>query len=394
MNTRVLNVEHKSTSLEIGQGSSYWRRLLLDGQVSTYKTGVRAFGYEPVGTLYDVVRKVQLRPQLATPVEERKYTQPKDRACKECKKKNPTPAPHVEKVGEGDDARDVACIDGRIVTDPGGKLYANLRERDETPDEYRERVRADIAANPDKYFQRGLVVRLEQEERDAAKDAWELARQIRDSQLEGRWPRNPEACDSYGAMCAFWSVCTGETTIDDPTRFRDAEQHQELQNDDASDGKKRLPLLTISSMRAYRSCPRKYYFAYERRRRSISDADALRFGTIFHLGLEVWWSTVDIAQAIAAMRAAYAKHAIDLLDTIRAEELMLGYHVRWKDEPLHVLAVEAQFRAPLVNPATGAPSKTWELGGKIDAIVLAPDVPGVVSAGVPTLPAPAETSAA
>lgn len=369
----VVNVEHKSTSMEIGPGTPYWRRLLIDAQVSVYKQGVRSFGYEPVATLYDVVRKVSLRPQLATPVDERKYTQPKDRACKECKKKNPAPGPHVETI-ESDDGttRDVACVDGRIVTDPGGRLYANMRDRDETPDEYRERVRADIAANPEKYFQRGTVVRLAQEEHDAQLDAWELGKQIRESQLEQRWPRNPEACDSYGALCSYWSVCTGEATIDDPTRFRDADRHEELVAD-AEDGKKRLPLLTVSSMRSYRSCQRKYFYAYELRRRSVADHDALRFGTVFHVGLETWWKTVDIAQAIAAMRAAYTKYEIAQIDAIRAEELMLGYHARWKDEPFTVVAVEAQFRTALTNPKTGAASKTWELGGKIDAIVQAPE---------------------
>lgn len=363
----VMNVEHKSSSLEIGPGSPYWQRLILDAQVSVYKQGVRSFGFEPVATLYDVVRKVAIRPQLATPVEERQYTKPKDRACKECKKKAPAPAPHVEDV----DGVAVGCVDGRIVTDPGGRLYANMRDRDETPEEYRERVRADIAANPEKYYQRGMVVRLAQEELDAQADAWELAKQLRESQLRNRWPRNPEACDAYGQFCPYWSVCTGEATIDDPTRFRDADKHEELASED--DGKKRLPLLTVSSMRAYRSCQRKYFYAYELRRRSLADGDALRFGTVLHLGLETWWKTVDIGQALGAMRAAYAKSEIAPIDAIRAEELMLGYHARWKDEPFTVLAVEAQFRTQLVNPETGAASKTFELGGKIDAVVEAPE---------------------
>lgn len=388
----VVNVEHKSTSLEIGQGSSYWRRLLIDAQVSTYKQGVRAFGFEPVATLYDVVRKVALRPQLATPVAERAYTKPKDRACKECKKKNPSPGPHVEAI-EADDGttRDVACVEGRIVTDPGGRLYANMRDRDETPDEYRARVRADIAANPEKYFQRGMVVRLAQEEVDAQADAWELGKQIRESQLENRWPRNPEACDSYGSLCSYWAVCTGEATIDDPTRFRDADKHEELAAED--DGKKRLPLLTVSSMKSYRSCQRKYFYAYELRRRSIADGDALRFGTVMHIGLEVWWKTVDLGQAISAMRVAYAKQEIAQIDAIRVEELLLGYHARWKDEPFTVVAVEAQFRTALVNPKTGAASKTWELGGKIDAIVEAPQQAPGIAAAAPEALAVSESAA-
>lgn len=387
---KVMNVEHKTTSAEIGAGSAYWKRLLLDAQVSVYKVGARSFGHEPVGTLYDVIRKVGLQPALATPVEKREYTKPKDRACKECKKKNPTPGPHVEDV----DGAQVFCVDGRIVTDPGGKLYANLREHDETPDEFRARVRADICANPEKYFQRGVIVRLEQEEVDAAADCWEVAKQVHESKRENRWPRNPEACDAYGKFCDYFAVCTGEARIDDPTRFRDAGGvHEELATA-ADGGKVHLPLITVSAMKSFRSCPRKYFYAYELRRRSIASSDALRFGTVMHVGLEVWWQTVDVEKAIGAMRAAYAKHEIAHVEAIKAEELMLGYHVRWKNEPYTVVAVEAQFRTALVNPKTGAASKTWELGGKIDAIVEAPAHGPGVAAAAPEAPSASSASAA
>lgn len=364
--------EHKTTSLEIGPGSPYWKRLTLDSQVSNYLPGARALGFEPVGVLYDVVKKVNLRPRLATPVEDRKYTQAKDRACKECKRKAPAPLPHVETVGEGDDAREVQCVDGRIVTDPGGRLHAGMRDTDETPDEFRARVREDIAANPDKYFQRGIVVRTREEEVEAAADVWAIAEQIRESRRRNRWRRNVDACDSYGSWCSYWPVCSGEASIDDPSRYRDAGEHEELTA--ATDGKKRLPILSTSSARAYGSCPRKYFYAYELRRRALADHDALRFGTIFHVGLEVWWQTVDIEATLAAMRARYTKHAIAHVDAIKAEELMRGYHVRWKNEPLDVLAVEAEFTSPLVNPETDGTSKTWQRGGKIDVIVRVPEV--------------------
>ena len=54
---------------------------------------------------------------------------------------------------------------------------------------------------------------------------------------------------------------------------------------------------------------------------------------------------------------------------------MLGYHCRWSEhmtwdgEPLQVVAVETEYRAPLVNPETGCPSLTFQRAGKIDAVV-------------------------
>lgn len=358
MNTPgIYVVEHKTTSFEIGFGSTYWKRLTLDAQISKYLVGARALGHEPIGVMYDVIRKPQLRPLSATPVEAREYTKPKDKACAECKKKNAAPAPHTDDEGR-------ACKDGRIVTDPGGRLYANMREFDETPDEYAARIRKDIAEDPDKYFQRGHIVRLESEERDAAKDAWELARQIREAQLANRWPRNPDACDAYGSFCPYFAVCTGEATIDDPTRYRDADQTHEELSKPVPDDKRHLPLVSTSSFKSFRSCQRKYFYAYERRRRSIAESDALRFGTLMHKGLEVWWKTVDLDAALAAMAGE-----ADPFERAKAEELMRAYHVRWSGEQLEVLAVEAEFVAPLVNPETGRESQTWQRGGKIDALV-------------------------
>lgn len=61
--------------------------------------------------------------------------------------------------------------------------------------------------------------------------------------------------------------------------------------------------------------------------------------------------------------------APDPFDLARAAAMLHGYHARWSDEAYEVLAVEAEFRAPLVNPETGAASRTWQRGGKIDVIV-------------------------
>jgi len=372
---QVAVCEHKSASGDIGEGSPYWRKLVLDSQVSNYHAAAMALGVEPVGVLYDVIRKVALEPYLATPVEERKYTEPKSKACPVCKKKSAPPAPHT--------VDGLTCEDGRITTDPGGRLYAKMREHDETLDEYRLRVRQEIGTNIDKYFRRGLIVRNEAERREAAYDVWMVGQQIRESQLANAWPRNTDACTQYNSTCDYWPVCAGEASIEDPTRYEHvAAQHEELggatadNGITASDGRVHLPLLTTSSAKAYRSCPRRYYFAYESRMRPVRKSHALRFGTLIHRGLETWWSTVDLASAIEVMRGA-GDLDIDPVDLIRAEELMLGYHVRWRGERLDVLAVEREFRAPLINPATGKPSRTWQRAGKMDAVVRAREVEGV-----------------
>lgn len=169
-------VEHKTTALDVGPGSAYWKRLTLDAQVSLYFAGAKASGHDIAECIYDVIGKPALRPHKATPEESRKYTRE-------------------------------------------GRLYANQRDADETPNEFRERLAAHVAENPNRYYQRGTVVRLEQEEIDAAHDLWSVARLIREAQLASRWPRNVDSCERWGASCAYWPVCSGEAAIDDPTRY-------------------------------------------------------------------------------------------------------------------------------------------------------------------------------
>lgn len=185
---RMRGVEHKTTSSDIMPGSDYWRLVsATDPQVSTYMAGARSLGYDVDDFLYDVVRKVALRPKKATPPEARKYT-------------------------------------------AKGFLHATQRETDETPEEFRERVRADIAEKPEKYFARGPIVRLENDEAEHAGDVWMTAAMMREAKNAKRFPRSPNACSRFNRMCPFFDVCSGLASIDDDNRFRTATTpHEELQ---------------------------------------------------------------------------------------------------------------------------------------------------------------------
>jgi|WetSurMetagenome_2_1015567.scaffolds.fasta_scaffold75059_4 hypothetical protein len=185
---RMLVVEHKTSSEDIGHGSAYWRRLQIDNQISMYFVGGRSLGYDINACLYDVLGKPKLELLKATPEDKRNY------------KKD-------------------------------GTLYAKQRDRDETLEEFQARLREAIEESPERYLQRGEVVRLEQDEIDAAHDLWAVAREIRDSQLAKRFPRNPGSCFAWNRACEYFDVCTGQASLDDPTRFRKAEsEHEELSN--------------------------------------------------------------------------------------------------------------------------------------------------------------------
>lgn len=327
---KLYAVEHKTSGEDIGLGSTYWKRLTLDSQISNYYVGARALGYEPSGMLYDVIRKPTLQPYEATPLESRKYTLPT--------KKEPIP-----------------------------RLYANQRERDETPLEYKERLLIDIGKRPEFYFQRGIVVRLESEEMDAAFDTWQTADAIRVAKNTGRFPRNVDSCHQFGRMCDYWEVCSGTLQIEDNIAFETTADHPEL------DGKHHLPLLTTSSAKSFRRCQRQYYFGYELRRRSVvKPKDPRSFGTRFHAALQVWFSppfadqSVRLESALWALRGEEFDHM-----TAALEALMIGYHERWSAVDMEFIATEKEFTAPLINPDTGGISRTFLRAGKIDAIVRA-----------------------
>jgi hypothetical protein len=318
--------EHKSTAEDISAGGDYWSRLTLDPQTSMYIEGAEALGFVPDGVEFDVLRKPGLRPLKATPPESRQYTKPT--------KKEPIP-----------------------------RLYANQRDRDETPEEYGRRCLDAIAEDPDKYYQRRIIVRLHQDRIDAQFDVWNTAGAIRDARRLNVFPRNPDSCKQYGRICDYFSVCTGLASINDPLLFKKEERAHEELDSDAPKDKEALVLLTQSSIRTYRSCPRRYQLRYELRIRTLAPKSAsLKKGTSLHKALETWNKTGgDLDASIASLDRT------DEFAFQHERAMVIGYHVRW-NKPEGVRYVEKEFRLSLINPETGARSRTFELGGRLDAV--------------------------
>ena len=320
-------VERKTSGESIEIGSPYWSRLTLDPQISLYLDGVESLGHKVDGILYDVIGKSRLRPLQATPIEERKWTKPT--------KKDPEP-----------------------------RLYAAQRDRDETAEEYGQRILEAIGEAPDKHYQQQIIVRLAQERQEARADVWQTACAIRDAMRLKMFARNPDSCFTYGRACEFYPACSGLTTVDDPMLFRkDERTHEELDSDVPRDDKS-LFLLTQSALRAYRSCPRKFFYRYEQRIRQIAPKDEnLRRGSSIHRALEAWSKTGgDLDASLAAL------DRMNEYDYQYERAHMVGYHARW-EKPPKTLIVEGEFRLKLVNPESEVASRTFELGGKIDALV-------------------------
>lgn len=186
---RVVLIEHKTSSQDVSHGSPYWRRLRMDTQLGQYWVGAEQFAGRRVdAALWDVIRKIRLRPYEETPDEKKHYVC--DKRCK-----------------------------GKCVGHTDGRLSANQHDHDETPDEFRARVREEIATKPDEYFVRGELTRLEDDVREFREQAWAVGQQILHNRRRDLHPRNPSACDAFGRMCEFFDVCTGVVSIDDPLLF-------------------------------------------------------------------------------------------------------------------------------------------------------------------------------
>ena len=206
-NGDVYIVEHKTCGVECTFDSPYWKRLRLDPQISTYYVGGRALGHDIKGCLYDVLRKPPLRPSQIP-------------------------------ILDAEGLKIVVDATGQRVRTKDGKKWREtadakqgylLQTRLETPQEFEARCIQAILEEPDRYLVRGEVYRLEEDELDAAEDMWATARELRESELSTRFPRNPDACERYGRFCSYYDVCSGSASLDDPSLFRRTKgKHEEL----------------------------------------------------------------------------------------------------------------------------------------------------------------------
>lgn len=198
---RVWIVEHKTTSRDADVGSTYWQRLTIDLQCSVYMDGARSIGYEPAGVIYDVLR-VPRHSQLraSDPI---RMTKGKRSA------------------------------DGEWIVEP--RPYAGQRLRDETIEEFEDRVLDAIAHDIDDYLLRAQVVRLEHELLSIRRDLreWISIARVRDALA--LYPRNPGACVRGSGLCPYFSACTGDAEVL-ATWPRKERAHVELAHEAGTDG--------------------------------------------------------------------------------------------------------------------------------------------------------------
>lgn len=239
--TPQLLVEHKSNRGALDVESSYWTKLRSNGQVSDYFVGAKSLGFEPVGMLYDVVCKPDLKPLSKT--ENPQKT--KGTGCKKCGGSSGV-------MGTGGHAPDCEylCTEGAAcncrlehpcpVCKGGGwkvnkdgtteepRWRSGTRLEDETPGEYGMRCFLAMVNEPERYLHRRKVVRLEHEIREHMIDGWHTTKMLHEVRRSGVAPRNPDACHTFNMQCPYYDVCWGGAKISDDTKFRNSGKHPEL----------------------------------------------------------------------------------------------------------------------------------------------------------------------
>ena len=251
-------MEHKTCSEDIADPSApYWKRLAIDSQVSMYALANWQDGRKLDGTIYDVIRKPTIRPKQIPKAEQKLLVEGK------------------------------YC--GFDVT-AGDLDDAIQNEFRETPRLYGCRLLRDTLDEPQKYFQRRPVPRLDSEILEWAGELWQVAQDMRQTELDGHHYRNSGACMNYGRPCDFLGICSGYDTPESDKWKQREQAHPEvnLPND----------VLTHSRIRCYQTCKRLHHLKYNLRLERADDetAEALVFGQLLHKALEAYYLALKESQ--------------------------------------------------------------------------------------------------
>lgn len=205
---RLAVMEHKTTGDSIDSGSDYWLRLRIDHQISLYMLAAKELGHDVQTVLYNVIRKPSIAP-----------------------KQIPLLDSNGIKIVEDENGMRVMKKDGTPRESGDAEKGYKLKQRIEAPDEFGQRLAADIIARPEFYYARQEIPRLTADLDEFRWELWQQAQAIREAQRANRWIRNSGACLSMG-RCPYLNVChNGLSTDELPAGFvRVANIHPELEN--------------------------------------------------------------------------------------------------------------------------------------------------------------------
>ncbi len=134
-------------------------------------------------------------------------------------------------------------------------------------------------------------------------------------------------------------------------------------------------ILTTSSCKTFKDCPYKFFLSYVLGLRPEQEKEYFRFGSNWHMAMELLGNDVDPFDAVNAVRSNYEVRP-DYIDSEKwlAEYwtiacCVLAYAAHYEGDGVIINTTEEEFCVPVVNPATGRASTKWQMAGKIDRTI-------------------------
>ena len=131
-------------------------------------------------------------------------------------------------------------------------------------------------------------------------------------------------------------------------------------------------ITTYSMWRSFRDCRKACDWRYFQQLVPLEKARSLAFGSIIHNCLEIWHGNQNLSDVLDHIGHTYINRVADekeKADWHLALAMMTGYARIYPEENFEVVALEKEFCGPIINPETGAESRSFILAGKVDGIV-------------------------
>jgi hypothetical protein len=129
---------------------------------------------------------------------------------------------------------------------------------------------------------------------------------------------------------------------------------------------------TYSMWNSFRNCRKQAELRYLQHLLPLERDRNLHYGSLIHDCLQLWHTSRDLAAVLALIDSLCPNRLCDenqRREWHLARAMMTAYAARYTREDFQVIALEKVFQGPIVNPATGAASRSFVLAGKVDGIV-------------------------
>jgi len=129
---------------------------------------------------------------------------------------------------------------------------------------------------------------------------------------------------------------------------------------------------TYSMLSLFRNCRKACEYRYLLQLVSRERDKNLTFGSLIHSCLQIWHQDRDLSAVLDLIDRSCPEHVSNdaqRRDWHLARAMMTGYAARYLTEDFEVVALEKNFEGSIINPKTGAASRSVRLAGKVDGVV-------------------------